>query len=424
MTIGYHTWKKRTFNQRPYSALRQARYKPQYGGNVYDQTVTSGTAQDSQDTWSTDTFFRILKRLENRRMITQNNLDVGSAFTTIKRTYWDNSKEQPAGVADREWISQIYSYRGPQWVVEPGRPSAWPPFSEASMTLDMQKLGATAIARTIPTNPIVGAGAAIGESMERLPALPGMALLGKAGNVSKKFADEYLNLEFGVKPLISDIRATAKAANESAKIREQLKRDSGRLVRRRYEFPIVETVVNQSGTGFYSWPGMDTLMYSQTGTWSSTRTTTKKTWFSGAYTYYYNEGSNLSDRMARTEQHLNKMLGLRLTPSLIWELSPWSWLADWKTNAGDVISNISALSRDGLLLRWGYVMQELTITDSYYANVYPWNGGVIRPEQHFQTRVKKRIQATPYGFGLDPDWRDFSPRQLAILGALGITRGR
>jgi hypothetical protein len=40
----------------------------------------------------------------------------------------------------------------------------------------------------------------------------------------------------------------------------------------------------------------------------------------------------------------------------------------------------------------------------------------------FQTKVKKRLRATPYGFGLDPNWSDFTDRQLSILGALGITR--
>jgi len=35
--------------------------------------------------------------------------------------------------------------------------------------------------------------------------------------------------------------------------------------------------------------------------------------------------------------------------------------------------------------------------------------------------VKKRVKATPYGFGLDTD--AFTPRQWAILGSLGISRG-
>jgi len=73
-------------------------------------------------------------------------------------------------------------------------------------------------------------------------------------------------------------------------------------------------------------------------------------------------------------------------------------------------------------LRWGYVMCEKRVTDTHHVRANLRAGGRSL-KQVFTTHVKKRLRATPYGFGLDPDWMDFSSRQLAILAALGITRG-
>jgi hypothetical protein len=290
----------------------------------------------------------------------------------------------------------------------------------------MLQKGATAIANTIPTNPAVGVGQLIGESLERLPAVPGAALFGSGGKVSKKFADEYLNVEFGLKPLINDVSGIVQTAKDQNKILRQLERDSGRHIRRRYRFPEERTIetLSEPGDIRQPYPPISTQHYSGSsrGAYTWQRETVKNVWFSGCYSYLYRQGDALWDRMMRAEQEGNRLYGLRLSPALAWELAPWSWLADWKTNLGDVITNLSAFSRDGLVLRWGYVMCDLRITDTHTVHAQ-LKAGPRTLVQSFTTHVKKRTRATPYGFGLDPDWKDFSSRQLAILSALGISRG-
>jgi hypothetical protein len=402
-------------------------------GQVLVSNSSSLRVSDSQETWSQETLWPQWQRMKRRARargrtsgIVSSKLDVGSGFQTIRRSYSDNRKEI-GGIPDRVYIGSRYVWNGPILGSNPnqsfsGGGSYYPGLNLAAISAEMITKGATAISRTIPTNPVVGVGVAVGESMERLPRLPGSALLGRAGNVSKKFADEYLNLEFGVKPMISDIRDTYETVKETNRLLDQLRRDSGRLVRRRYEFPTERTYTLQSsGTG-YSYPARNTVAYDGQGPWTVHRETVKRVWFSGAYTYYYDQSPGLWGDLKRREQEGNRLFGARLTPSLIWELSPWSWAADWKTNAGDVISNISAFSRDGLVMRWGYIMMDYTVTDIHTRDVRLHTGGVARSVQRFETRLKKRLKATPYGFGLDPDWKDFSSRQLAILGALGISR--
>lgn len=389
-----------------------------------------------QTTWSRDTQFHAAKRAEaslrsraidadsSQRAKWWSERDLGSNFMTVRRTYSDNGCSTARYSGYRDWIGAYLRYSGPIMALNPSGPSNswWPPYNNADLTSQMLKWGTTAIANTIPTNPSVGVGQLIGESMERLPRLPGAAILGRPGRVSKKFADEYLNYEFGLKPLINDVQGIAQTVKDTNRILAQLERDSGRLVRRRYSAPVerkVEVVVTPSQ---YPYPAMNAAIHGPSQTRTRTRTTETRMWFSGAYTYYYAQGDNLSARLRRSEQAANRLFGLRLDPSLIWELSPWSWAADWVTNAGDVLRNISAFSRDGLVLRWGYVMCTQTITDTY---TLPWSlmgGSSGIAEQSFTTTVKKRLKATPYGFGLDPNWSDLSSRQLAILGALGISR--
>lgn len=405
-------------------------------GALLSSTTTHTKASGDQTTWSRDTLFPMFQKYRAKAKaagrtsaITKNRSDLGSPFLSVTHRYRDNGcLTKPITMADVRWIGSIYGYSGPVMGLNPesaGPFGHYPVYSDTDLRDEMLQKGTTAIARTIPTNPMVGVGQLIGESIDRLPSIPGRAILGKPGRVSKKFADEYLNFEFGLKPLLSDIDGIVETVRNSNRILEQLERDSGRLVRRRYQFPVERTFETiETGSREISYPLLNTRQYAGAGLFTVRRETVKRFWFSGAYSYLYRQSDKLWDRLRSAEQRGNKLFGLRLSPSLAWELAPWSWAADWVTNAGDVITNLSAFSRDGLVLHWGYIMCDLTITDTHTFRVNLADGQVIRPVQIFETRVKKRLPATPYGFGLDPDWKDFSSRQLAILGALGISRVR
>jgi len=350
-------------------------------------------------------------------------VDAGGSFETVRHEYYGS---HPAiSIAPVPAIQGYYAYNGPLLAVGPAGPGSllWPSIP-TDLRSTMIQMGTTAIARTIPTNPASGVGQFLGELREGLPSLVGSKLR-NSSSLIRGSADEYLNYEFGVKPLISDVQNFVTATMESDKILKQLRRDSGRLVRRRYSFPVTRTTeVLEDGTGTTRnpYPPLDTRLFDAFGKRFKTRETVSRTWFSGAYTYHFNQGQRLWDKMERAEQEANRLYGLRLSPALAWELAPWSWAVDWVTNLGDVMTNISAFSRDGLVLVYGYVMTEMSITDTYVLPCTPHGMGRINLVQRFTTRVKKRVKATPYGFGLDPDWKDFSVRQLAILGALGITR--
>jgi hypothetical protein len=410
-----------------------------YKGQLLSQTntVSSITGRQTTMSWDNSDWHtrRKLDRLaregklhpaSRRAYDVVTKQDQGAPFHTTTHIYEDNHDVISTRHANGDWL---YIQSGP-WYAKTASVgptgSQWPVINDVDMQNDMIGLGTTAIARSIPTNPAAGVAQFLGEMKERLPSVPGAALARRGGD-PKAIADEYLNYEFGISPFIKDIREIGRAVQDTEKRLAQLRRDSGRLVRRRYQFPVDRKVSDPvvESTSFYGAPSRrtgGTGAYVTGGKLTKTVTEVTETWFSGGFTYLYQEGDSTLDRLRRAEQGANAVLGLRLTPELIWQLTPWSWAVDWVSNLGDVLHNLSAFTRDGLVMRYGYVMQTKRITHTYHLGNLNWNSGLqgASTTQSFTTVKKKRLKATPYGFGLDTG--AFTARQWAILGALGISR--
>jgi len=80
------------------------------------------------------------------------------------------------------------------------------------------------------------------------------------------------------------------------------------------------------------------------------------------------------------------------------------------------------MASDGLVMKYGYIMEHTLVRDTYYfwgptgyksRNVHPM-------PITFVTETKVRRRATPYGFGLT--FGGFTTLQKSILAALGISR--
>jgi len=303
-----------------------------------------------------------------------------------------------------------------------------------SSNAELMALGTKAIALTKPTNSIANLSVSLAELMrEGLPKHPGRSQWEERTRIAKGAGSEYLNAQFGWLPLISDIQDVTKAMSQGDKLWNQYQRDAGRLVRRRFEFPTIyqgPSVVSVTGpgTGNFPYPNPQSQFYTPGfagGTLTRTRFTRRRRWFSGAFTYYIptRDESSAVSRLYNDAVRARYLYGLTLDPEVLWNLTPWSWAADWFANTGDVISNLSDMATDGLVLRYGYMMEETLISDQYRLTGLPWVSSPTPPtdiELYANTKTLKRVRATPYGFGLT--FSGFSPRQLAIIAALGITR--
>lgn len=358
------------------------------------------------------------------------NKDAGGPFSVIKRSTWISHPY--VRVENLSTLNPRRFYEGPMAYQQTTSPTSTSyPAIPIHSVLELNAVGTACIAATLPTNPASNLATTLGELRnDGLPSIPSQLL---AQSVLKRYrtarklgtvGSEYLNVVFGWAPLISDSKKLATAVMNSKSIIEQFERDSGRHVRRKMHLPDRKTVSDPVvlSTATQPFPGFHNTQILSLGTLTKQTTTVERTWFSACYTYYLNTGTSAKDKLIRQEQIANKLLGHRINPEVLWELTPWSWAADWVTNIGEIMTNLSALSRDSLVIRYAYVMRETRAT-----NTYTYTGVRIRgvPEgpitQSFTSTTKTRVKATPYGFGLNI--ASFTTKQWAILVALGISRG-
>ncbi len=425
----FHGVSKYVEDTRPVFTGGQATHTEQSG--VYDIT-------GMQETHSWDSLYPLLRREIKRISQDSRNLpsgtlqrlkrlDMGGQFYTVKNTHsmthpWVMLGPNTAGLTTRSYQGPLFARSGQVG----SNSSLWP--ATTSIT-DLDALctirGSTAISRVLPTNPVSNAAQFLGELREELPSVPGSHLINRNHSLSNSVGHEYLNVEFGIKPMLSDFMKFGHAIRSSNRVLDQLRRDSGRLIRRRYDFPPEITTETTDMGRATTFPSLNTYMFvgnDSLGHLEKTRVTSRVFSFSGAFTYHYSDRPGLLGNLRRAEQDANKLFGIRPTPETIWELTPWSWAADWVTNYGDVIHNITAFANDGLVMAYGYSMCHETISDTYTLSGLKLIGSApVTLTQTFTSEVKRRIKATPYGFGLDP--ASFSTRQWAILAALGLSRG-
>lgn len=310
-----------------------------------------------------------------------------------------------------------YEQIGPAW------PSGfdWAPTASTDNQLDA--MATTAISRIIPTNPLVSAAAFLGEMREGLPKL-GIETWSARTSRARSAGGDYLNAEFGWKPLISDVQKFAYIVKNSDRIIAKYEADSGKLLRRQYEWPPEgSTEVTHMGTGHRPVPwGNSSGLFrpDHVGLLSRSRTTRVRRWLEATFTYYLPPRGST----ARDIAIANKLYGVRVTPDVLWQLTPWSWAADWMTNAGDIASNVSSFMSDGLVMPYAYIMEERVHSEEWNLSQIGYKSypGMHHLRQTFTTTVKKRRQGTPFGFGFDFD--GLTTRQGAIIAALGLSRGK
>lgn len=319
-------------------------------------------------------------------------------------------------------------YHGP--ILLPGT-ITFPPAANSSDS-ELTFFGTKAISMCSPTNAPASLATDLLELYrDGLPKLLGAQTWAtrtqRARDVFQSSGSEYLNVEFGWKPLVGGIVDFMSAATDMDTLIQQYVRDSGRVVRRRYSFPpiVAETSAVVLANRSVTFNPNGALLYDSSttnkGSVIRTRLTTIRRWFSGAFTYHLPKdwADSSSDRIALAK----RLLGIDLNPDVVWNLAPWSWAVDWFASVGDVIANASAISADGLVLRYGYIMEHSIVRDRYQF-VGPTglvSGHKGRPDVlDLIHEVKLRRSATPFGFGLNLE--TLSSRQKAIIAALGISR--
>jgi hypothetical protein len=357
-----------------------------------------------------------------------NSYEEGGPFYTVKAEY-----HIPYTSLDLKVNLGPYSvkYSGPVHTPVAFAPHITTEFLESFRsqdTSDLDPYGAEAVARCAPTSPVAELNSGIAEFFrEGIPSLPGKRSWERRIGIVRSAASEFLNAEFGWLPLLDEVKESASAVSNATKILEQYERDAGNLVHRKYRFPTERTETSTYIGSFSPEMGGTNLFVAGGGTGDLTVTiaTVTDRWFSGAFTYAVPSSLDSWQRMLGYGSSANKLLGTALTPDVLWNLTPWSWAIDWFTDTQEVIQNLEAFKLAGLVMPYGYIMEEKSKSYTYSMGPVKMFGHDGKP---FQADVppnsltitsKVRRPANPFGFGVD--FADLSPLQLAIAAAVGIS---
>lgn len=365
--------------------------------------------------------------------------DTGHPFSTQKKLVEMSHPYVDTGTVTSG--SQRWQFKGS--LIVPDNPSSalpkWPSIPSFSQS-EINYFGSKFIENSIPTRStaelattlleLVKDGFPKLDSVRRIPNTvgpPPKKFLSKADEARGRISDAWLEWNFAFKPLGNDLGSLMAAVVDIQSTIDQYRRDSGKVVRRRRTLPTAIVSTQQNLTSHVNtWVDQPVWLIScmptvDGGKKSIVETSETVLKFSGAYSYYLPSGNSILDKLEEFVALADKTLGAA-DLSTLWELAPWSWLTDWMSNAGTVVSNIEAFSKDSLVMRYGYLMRQVTAKRTYSHTGFKLglspSAKSTGPIVNTYTIIsKERWRATPYGFGLDPS--NFTSRQWSILGAIG-----
>jgi hypothetical protein len=321
--------------------------------------------------------------------------------------------------------------------------------------------GAKGWNRTFPLHPIYQ----LGVSLVELKDAPGMLLQTKrllmqlrslsltriprtvqqfltdVRNGTVESSGHYLNLQFGWVPVIQDLIFLSKMRQKLSRKLAWLKKQNKKAFRRRVVLDEggfsedIPRVLTERSTMV---PPLNTFHYAGAVTSSFPapvrKDVNRKIWFVAKYRFYIPELSSNQVNLRDFSRLQTELLGLALDPTILYKVTPWSWLVDWFTSSGAVVQNIYLRARYHVVAEYAYVMcsESLTYVAPGHVTVhtgrygpatgYVWTGGDRRLNGVTQTKYefRQREVANPYGFGIT--FASLSAYQWSILAALGLSR--
>lgn len=282
--------------------------------------------------------------------------------------------------------------------------------------------------RANPAKPVQSLGQFVGE-LRQLPSVPfknvvqAMSSGGGVAKLRRAIGSEYLNFDFGIKPFVNDLRDFLFGQEELDKAMAALANGAKTGIRRRRtlrdrpKILSVESDTDES-TGYMHLPGGPETRTGRTViTWSHTRI-----WFVAKFRY------NLPDYTTPEgfSKLRNYLQGIPVNGSgalnLLWDLTPWSWMADWFGNMGSNLQNLAAEEAVQLTADYAYIMRTESLRQISINWGYNLACGFQTVVWESERTTKSRMEASPFGFGLTLG--DLSGSQMATLGALGLSTRR
>jgi len=301
-------------------------------------------------------------------------------------------------------------------------------------------------AKAAPRPEVFDLGVFAGELREGLPSVIPSLIKGKV-NFFKSLGSDYLNVQFGWIPFLNDLQNAGRALAEAT---HWVAKPNGPIHRTRTKKVTIAPVTTPESSKLYSplWGHMPAFVSATeqtairaaggfTGTNSPgggvtsvrftgnrVRLQTRSSWFEGNFFLLPKVGFDPNSFLSR----LDALVDSRITPSTLWELSPWSWLIDWFSHVGDSLGLAEVLADDRIHAQYGYGMEtytDLSYFDGTMVSSFPTlvlAGSVPSGSGMSELYVRKeRVRANPFGF-IAGGGAALTESQSAILLALGLTK--
>lgn len=242
-------------------------------------------------------------------------------------------------------------------------------------------------------------------------------------------ADQFINHQFGWKPFLKDLNDLCNLVTDFQNHVARAKASNDKWFRKRFAEDVIESSTrimqeekNKFNPSFKSYFAPSFLGSLESNSISVHRQKMTRVWYEGCFRQYYPEfdDEKFMDPVLRPIRQALTLSGLNVSPSLVWKITPWTWLSDWFTNVGSDILRVQDMAGDTVVAKYMYLMRE-TYDRYEYQISQRWPSATISGTTYSEVRVKRRATAaSPFSYVLAPG--GLSGTQLAILGALGITR--
>jgi hypothetical protein len=249
-------------------------------------------------------------------------------------------------------------------------------------------------------------------------------------------ADHFLNHNFGWVPFISDLQKLKDVWDRSNELIARAILDNHTWMKRFCVLDEVETsrlITRQFNSGTdpsdlmeMMSPLMAPMVVSGTTCTAYndvTEYTSKRVWSKGEFMYYRPEfDDHLSDFSSQwmNVQRLLTIYGARINPTVLWKITPWSWLVDWFTGIGKFVERLDDFVTDGIVARSLYLMEQVELRHVKTCTLNFYSGPLHLDFVRYLRTKQRAVGDSPYGFSLP--WSGLTPTQWAILGSIGISR--
>lgn len=289
--------------------------------------------------------------------------------------------------------------------------------------LDISALGPKMWGAMRPTKPLVELGVAIAE-LRDLPrmykhSLDTIKSVVKTLANPKSLPEWFLAIQFGWKPLVSDVQKLVKTQQKLKSRLQYLKHNVNKPTFRHVEFnPAVttQTLFTEEGSdnsfdrqNFDALPAgsdPDSIVNRFKNKITLRKTVTDSA--SGTFIYYW-DGKFPNDEFLIAQLH-----GVVPNEATIWSAFPWTWLVDWFVNVGDVISNLKNNLGASCVSTSAYSQRTILLEYTWHATNGYFSSSITRS---FEIVLRRKID--PFGLALESP---LSALQEGILAALALTR--